>query len=221
VFGFGLVVDDEARGLCRTEFGAEIADTYGAEEAGHFASQCPECGEYHVSAEAMRVEILRADGSPAPPGEIGRVVVTSLYNYAQPLIRYEIGDLAEVGSEPSACGRGLPTLRRILGRYRNVFRFRDGTIRSPSVARFGLRDFIPLKQAQVVQLDIDRIEIRWVPDGSDRPIDLASLTAQIRSVLRQPVDVSLRRVDAIERSPSGKFEDCISLVAPDRAAGSV
>ena len=221
LFSFGLVVDEEARELCRTEFGAEIADTYGAEEAGHFASQCPECGEYHVSAEATRVEVLRTDGSPAHPGEIGRVVVTSLYNYAQPLIRYEIGDLAEVGSEPAACGRGLPTLRRILGRYRNVFRFRDGTIRSPSVVRFGLRDFIPLKQAQVVQLDVDRIEIRWVPDGSDRPIDLASLTAQIRAVLRQPVEVSLRRIETIERSPSGKFEDCISLVAPGRAEGSM
>ena len=45
------------RDLCRGCFGADIADTYGAEEVGHLAAQCPECGEYHVSAEAARVEI--------------------------------------------------------------------------------------------------------------------------------------------------------------------
>jgi phenylacetate-coenzyme A ligase PaaK-like adenylate-forming protein len=212
LFSVGTVLDQETRDLCRTTFGAEIADTYGAEEAGHIASQCPECGEYHVSEEAARVEILRSDGSPAQPGEVGRVVITPFYNYAMPLIRYELGDLAELGPKHARCGRGLTSLRRILGRYRNVFRFRDGKIASPSAVLFRLRDHLPLTQSQIVQLDLDRIEIRWVSDGTDRPIDLAALTSQVRSVLRQPIEVSVRRVDVIERSPSGKFEDCVSLV---------
>jgi phenylacetate-CoA ligase len=212
LFSFGTVVDDEARSICRKALGAEIADTYGADEVGHFASQCPQCSEYHISAEATRVEVLRADGSPAAPGEIGRVIVTSLYNYAQPMIRYEPGDLAEAGSEQARCRRGLRSLRRILGRYRNVFRFRDGTIRSPSPERFGIRDMISMQQSQVIQHDFDRIEILFVSDGRDLPIDLPALTERIRSVLGQPVTVTVRRVDAIERSPSGKYEDCISLV---------
>ena len=214
LFSFGTVVDEEARSLCREALGAEIADTYGADEVGHFASQCPHCNEYHISAEATRVEVLRADGSPAAAGEIGRVIVTSLYNYAQPMIRYEPGDLAEVGSEGARCRRGLRSLRRILGRYRNVFRFRDGTIRSPSPERFGIRDMIPMRQSQVIQHDFDRIEILFVSDGRDQPIDLPALTERIRSVLGHPVDVTVRRVESIDRSPSGKYEDCISLVPP-------
>jgi phenylacetate-CoA ligase len=213
LLSFGTVVDQETRDLCRAAFRAEIADTYGTEEAGHFASQCPQCGEYHISDETVRVEILRADGSPAGPGEIGRVVATSFYNYAMPLIRYELGDLAEAGSQQARCRRGLASLRSILGRYRNVFRFRDGRVVSPSVVRFGLRQ-LPLRQVQVIQPDVDRIEIRFVSDGTDRPIDLAALTERVRTALRQPVEVILRKVDAIERSPSGKFEDCISLVEP-------
>jgi phenylacetate-CoA ligase len=212
LFSFGTVVDEEARSLCRKALGAEIADTYGADEVGHFASQCPQCNEYHISAEATRVEVLRADGTPAAAGEIGRVIVTSLYNYAQPMIRYEPGDLAESGAEQARCRRGLRSLRRILGRYRNVFRFRDGTIRSPSPERFGLRDMIPMRQSQVIQHDFDRIEILFVSDGRDQTIDLPALTERIRSVLGQRVDVTVRRVDTIERSPSGKYEDCISLV---------
>ena len=206
------MVDQETRDICRQVFKADIADTYGAEEAGHFASQCPHCDEYHTSAETTHLEILRADGSHAAPGEIGRVIVTSLYNYAQPLIRYEPGDLAEAGSERARCRRGLPSLRRILGRYRNVFRFRDGRIVSPSAGQFRLREFLPLKQVQIVQLDHDRVEICWLGDGEEHPVDLAALTERVCTVLRQRVEVSLLKVDAIERSPSGKFEDCISLV---------
>jgi hypothetical protein len=67
-------------------------------------------------------------------------------------------------------------------------------------------------QSQVIQHDFDRIEILFVSDGRDQTIDLPALTERIRSVLGQRVDVTVRRVDTIERSPSGKYEDCISLV---------
>ena len=217
LLSFATTVDDETRERCRAAFGAEIADTYGAQEVDHIAAQCRECGEYHISAETTRVEVLRSDGSPAAPGEIGRVVATPLYNYAMPLIRYELGDMAEVGTAPPACGRGLPTLRRILGRYRNMFRYRDGKTSWPNTTGFRLGNFITLKQFQVVQTDFNHVEIRYVADenATDRPIDLAALTERVRKVLRQPVDVSVRRVVQIERSRGGKYEDCISLVASD------
>jgi phenylacetate-CoA ligase len=216
LLSFSAVLDDETRELCRTAFGAEIADTYGAEEVGHIAAQCRDCGEYHVSAEATHVELLDAKGTPAKPGELGRVVVTPLYNYAMPLIRYELGDMAEVSTTPSACGRGLPTLRRIVGRYRNLFRYQDGSTSLPAVSRFKLADFIAIKRFQVVQIDLDHVEIRYVPreEGSNQRIDYAGLTERVRSVLRQPVQVAVRRVVQIDRSSSGKYEDCISLVSP-------
>jgi len=217
LLSFATALDEETRELCRAAFKAEIADTYGTQEVDHIAAQCRNCGEYHISAETTHVEVLRSDGSQAAPGEIGRVVVTPLYNYAMPFIRYELGDMAEVGTAPPVCGRGLPTLRRILGRYRNMFRYSDGTTSWPIAIRFRLRDFIALKQFQVVQTEFNHVEIRYVPDddASDEAIDLPALTAQVRTVLRQPVDVSVRRVSQIERSRSGKYEDCISLVSPD------
>ncbi len=112
LFSTAAILDEDTRALCRSVFRAEIVDAYGAQEVGHLAAQCRDCGEYHVSAEASFVEVLRDDGSPAGPGETGRVVATPLFNYAMPLIRYELGDYAEVGSAKARCGRGLPTLRR-------------------------------------------------------------------------------------------------------------
>jgi phenylacetate-CoA ligase len=132
-----------------------------------------------------------------------------------PLIRYELGDFAEVGSADPACERKLPTLRRIMGRYRNLFRFRDGTRIWPVATLFRLPDFVMLKQFQIVQTDFDHIEIKYVPEGTPGAVDLAALTQRVRTVLKQPVDVTLRAVDSIERTATGKFEDCISLVASD------
>jgi phenylacetate-CoA ligase len=73
LFSCAAPVDAELRALCRSVFGAEIADTYGAREAGHLAAQCPSCGEYHCSSDTAVIEILREDGSPAASGETGRV----------------------------------------------------------------------------------------------------------------------------------------------------
>jgi phenylacetate-CoA ligase len=214
VFSSSTVVDSDLRALCQTVFDSDVADTYGAQETGHIAAQCSSCGEYHISAENCLVEILRDDGSPAAPGEIGRVIVTPFHSVAMPFIRYELGDLAEAGTASPSCGLGLPTLRRILGRYRNLFRFRDGSTIWPIPAQF--LKLIALKQFQVVQTDFDHIEIRYVPESTDEPINLLDLTQRIRSALRQPVDVKLLAVETIPRSQNGKYEDFISHVSPMR-----
>jgi phenylacetate-CoA ligase len=215
IFSGAAPLDMETRDLCRSVFGAEIADTYGAQETGHIAAQCPDCGEYHRSADSSIVEILHDDGSPAGPGETGRVVVTPLYGYAMPLIRYELGDFAEVGRTDPKCDRKLPTLRRIMGRHRNLFRFRDGTRIWPVATLFRLNNFVTLKQFQIVQTDFEHIEIKYVPDGIPGPVDLAALTQQVRTILNQHVDVTLSAVDKIERAATGKYEDCVSLVPSD------
>src|SRR5262249_31189179 len=99
-------------------------------------------------------------------------------SYAMPLIRYELGDYAEVGTKNPRYGRTLPTLPRILGRYRNLFRFRDGTRIWPVATRFFLHEFMSLRQFQIVQTDFDHIEIRYVPCGEAKPVDLISFDEQ-------------------------------------------
>jgi len=213
VMSFGTRVDPAIRADCRRAFGAEIADSYGSQEVGHVATQCPDCGEYHLCAEASRIEILRdADDRPAPPGESGRIVVTPLYNYAMPLIRYDIGDYAEAGAQNPKCIRGLPTIRRILGRARNRFQFADGTVQWPELADFRLRELIRYKDLQLLQQEPHRIEVRYVPDGPEAQIDTEKVVQRIREVLRQPVVVSLSTVAELGRITYGKIEDCISLV---------
>ena len=105
---------------------------YSAAEAGYLALQCPQQEHYHIQSESALVEVLDEAGNPCRPGETGTMVVTPLHNFAMPLIRYAIGDIAEVGA-PCACGRGLPVLARLLGRVRQMLVLPSGARRYGNV----------------------------------------------------------------------------------------
>ena len=117
----GESVTDQHRALFHRVWGVAAVDIYSCEEAGYLALQCPEFNHYHVQAENVILEIVDEQGKPCAPGQIGQVLITTLHNYATPLIRYEVGDMAEFG-EPCPCGRGLPVIRKIHGRKRNRLR---------------------------------------------------------------------------------------------------
>jgi phenylacetate-CoA ligase len=211
ILTYGENLTSETRQIAQETFGGRIIHSYGATETGRLAAECAICGRYHVPAEVVLVEVLRDDGMPATPGEIGRVVATPLYNFAMPLIRYEIGDLAEVG-ESDGCEWRLPTLNRVLGRTRNLFTLPDGSRVWPDTRAREMLRYVGFVQLQVVQTAVDEIEVRYVADGSERAPDDIGLQDYFRSVLHPSLRVRTKAVDQIPRSPSGKFEDYLSLV---------
>jgi phenylacetate-CoA ligase len=115
VQSLGGGLSPEVRNACRDAWGVPLVHFYRVEEVGPLALQCPEHEHFHVQSEQAMVEVLDDQGRPCGPGETGRVVATSLGNFAMPLIRYDTGDTAEVGA-PCPCGRGLPVLTRIFSR---------------------------------------------------------------------------------------------------------
>ena len=93
-------------------FQAPVFNRYGSREVGDIACECEAHSGLHVALPTQFVEILRPDGTAAGPGEIGEIVVTSLTNFAMPLIRYRIGivghgrkSLVAAGVGGRGCGR--------------------------------------------------------------------------------------------------------------------
>lgn len=207
------VLSDEIRDICREVLGTRPIDQYGARETGLIAGECPWCDHYHVNAETMLVEILDDDGRPTRPGARGRVVLTSLYNYAMPFIRYEVGDFAIAAPARVRCPIKLPALAQVLGRYRNSFTLHDRRVISPYVPVARLKEFISFSQFQIVQTDYREIEVRYVPLDPVQPADAAGLEACVRQLMDESFNVRVVAVDEIERSSSGKYEDYLSLVA--------
>jgi len=207
---FGEMVPEGVREACREAWGVSLADMYSAEEVGYMALQCPDHEHYHVQAETVLLEVVDDDGRACGPGEVGRVIVTVLHNYVAPLIRYEITDYAEVG-EPCPCGRGLPVLKRIVGRSRNMIRMPDGTRHWPSFHVDRWAAAAPVKQIRMVQHAVDRIEVIIVPGRPFTEQEEASLVEAMTVTLGHPGPYDLRYVDRIERSPGGKYEDFIGM----------
>jgi phenylacetate-CoA ligase len=209
---FGEILEPECRETCQRVFGVKVVDMYSSQEVGYIALQCPDCPHYHVQSENLLVEILDDNGNPCSPGQTGRVVVTTLHNFVMPLMRYDIGDYAELGPR-CACGRGLPVLTRILGRQRNLLVMPDGTRRWP-VFTAGERpeELPPFYQFQVVQRSRQQIEVLAVRDQPFTGDEEARVRTYMQQTLGYPFEVVLRRVDAIARSRTGKFEDFICEV---------
>lgn len=214
----GEALGDDVRTFCHKAWGVPLVDMYSTQEVGYIALQCPEDEvHYHVQAENILVEVVDEKNRPCGPGEIGRVLVTTLHNFAMPLIRYEVGDYAEVGP-PCPCGRGLPVLKRILGRVRNMLTLPSGEKRWPD---FGFRHYeaiAPIRQFQMVQKSLEDIEMRLVVDVPLNEGQEAKLAKVIQVALGHPFRITFSYHPTIQRSASGKFEDFLSEVqATDNA----
>lgn len=105
-------------------FNAPIINRYSCEELGWLAISCPH-QQLHVCSPNVLLEIVDDNNLPSPPGQPGRVLVTALQSFAMPLIRYELGDLAEWGDECS-CGRPMPVIKTVWGRERHLIKRPDG-----------------------------------------------------------------------------------------------
>jgi phenylacetate-CoA ligase len=207
----GETVDPDLRDACRTGLGAELFDTYSAEELGVIALQCPNSRRYHSMDDAMIVEILDDSDRPVRVGEMGRVVVTPLFNYATPLLRYDIGDLAERGAACS-CGRALGVINRIVGRIRNIFRTRDGRTFWPS---FGAKLFsrhIRVIQHQFRQLSFDELEVLLVTQEPVPPETEELVRQTMLRRMPEPLHIRFRYADAIPREPGGKYQEFVCLI---------
>lgn len=205
----GETLRESLRERCRRILGVGIADLYSTQEVGVIAIECPQGGGYHVMAEGLVFELLRDDDQPCAAGETGRVVVTDLHNFATPLIRYDLGDLAEADG-PCICGRGLPKIRRILGRQRNLLQLPDGRRFWPLLGAFGYRDIAPVRQYQIIQRSLERITLRL---AVERPLSAAEELALAEKLIgflghRFVVDFDYCAPN-IPRGPGGKFEDFV------------
>jgi phenylacetate-CoA ligase len=208
----GEVVDGELRTLAQERMGASIHDLYSSEEAGCIAIQCPDAANYHVQAEGIIAEVLDKAGKPCEPGEVGRVAVTPLMNFATPLIRYEMGDYAEAAA-PCSCGRGLPTLKRIVGRRRNILVTPDGRHYWPTLHARHLQKVVRIKAHQFRQVAVDVIEVWLAVDDPVTAEEEEKLRAVVTDALPARFDIRFHYVKEFPRSPSGKHEEFISTVS--------
>lgn len=207
VMTVGELVRESHREAVRSQFRCDILDMYSTTELGAVACQCAH-GKLHVSADAFHLEILRSDGTVAELGEDGRIVVTSLMNWATPLIRYDTGDIGRIGA-PCRCGVKLPVLELSVGRDRNLFRFADGSEVLGFVGLEKFRAFFPAIQWQVAQVRPDKLEIRYYSRQPEGAHDRSRVEAEISDYFGRQLTIDFVRLEKMPHGRTGKLPEAI------------
>lgn len=207
----GGMLEAVHRDAMRDIFGARTVELYSSKEAGHIAHGCPAGEGLHVNAESVLFEIVDEHGAPVPPGVSGRVVITPFFNSAQPLIRYDQGDLAS-WQAPCGCGRPLPRISNVIGRSTTLFYHPDGRVCSAFLSAY--RPLLDCSAWQVAQTGPTRFEVRYVPLRPDMRGDEAALAERMRAFYFDDAEIGFVMVDAIAPGPGGKPREYVNEWLP-------
>jgi len=219
IFTEGESLPRHYRYLIRRAFGLEINDTYGSVEFDRLAFECNEHSGLHTITDCAVLEFID-DGEQVSPGEPGETIVTGLYNYTMPLIRYNLGDVGVPSDERCACGRSWPLIKSIEGRSIDYIVLPDGTKTTTS----GLYECIfheikkhpfCFSQFQIVQEKIRKILMKFVKGKEFDPKVISRIKQNIEEYflrLGYEVTIDVRIVDDIPMERTGKRRSIISLV---------
>lgn len=219
VFSQSMPVTPQSREATRRLFGTELFDTYGSIEFSRLAFECPAHEGMHVLTDWTVVEFL-SDGRPAAPGEPGEVVVTGLYNCAQPLIRYELGDVAAPSARVCSCGRAWPLIDTLEGRLIDHLLMPSGRTVTPGAIYNGVhseleKNLLCLADCQVVQTAADRIVVNYIRGKKFDPEVIRRMIVNLErgfAEIGETVFFEPREVEELERGRGGKVQMVISRI---------
>jgi len=210
---------DSMRAKIEQVFGAPVFNRYGSREVGDIACECERHKGLHVSSPTHIVEIVRDNGEPAAPGEIGEIVVTLLTNHAMPLIRYRIGDMGSWAEGPCDCGRNYPLIKELTGRVTDTFVTGKGTQVHGEYFTHLFYFQTWVKKFQVIQEYHDQVRVLLVPvdpyplHKAKYDSSLEDIRNKIKLVMGDECRVFFEMKEEIMTSPSGKYRYTISNVA--------
>jgi phenylacetate-CoA ligase len=203
VFTTGEKLFLDQREIIAEAFNCPIYDCYGSSEVRNIATECSH-GRMHINTDYV---VLETAASSGPPGEPEPIVLTSLWNYVMPFIRYRNEDYGGLLSDTCNCGNNFPLMRLDVGRVSDNFIMPDGRVvhgqffthtmyRSEGIANFQFHQTAP-----------DAITLWLVPghgtaEARERVIQAA--VEQIKTLSSLPIKVEVHEVDAIPVSPTGK-----------------
>lgn len=200
------VLSKDTREKLKKIFECNVVSFYSNQENGSLAQECSKNQEFHVNTASYIVELLKLDRDiPCENGEMGRIVVTDLYNKAMPLIRYDTGDMA-IRKDNAECDWKGQVIANISGRMVDMIYATDGTPLSPHTWSVYMWKYSQLKQYQFIQNGKKEYVIKV--NGAEMYTDEDIIT-HLKSILGDDAQIEVQRVDEIPVLSSGKFKKTV------------
>ena len=166
----------------------KLYSTYASTEMQTAFTECGEGKGGHNQPELVIVELLDENNQPVEPYTAGEVTITTLGVEGMPLLRYKTGDICMYFDEPCACGRTSLRLSPILGRKKQMIKFKGTTLYPPALfdllnEREEILDYVV--EVSSNEIDLDQVTLYVVPADNSEECD-----HRIRSYLQARLRVS-------------------------------
>ncbi len=208
----------EMRNTIKQAFGREPVNFYAGSESLTMAAQCERHENLHLFTDWHIFEAVDEDLRPVAAGTPGNLLLTNLYNYTQPLIRYQMHDEVVIDEHPCGCRLPFPTIRNLAGRQEEFLWFDTAE---------GKRDYLHpivlvelfvagLKKFQVIQTQRNEMLMKVIING-DKETVLAAIRQRMHEIfcgkkLDTTVKLNLEVVRDIPNDPkTGKYKLIIPL----------
>jgi phenylacetate-CoA ligase len=222
IFGSGELVDKSSIEYIEKAFGAPYYDQFGCTEIDRSAWQCKERNGYHLDIDSVVTQFVDKDGEEAGLEEEGEIVYTSLFNYAFPIIRYNVEDIGMRTDDECGCGISLPMMKVVQGRSNSCLVFPDDKVITPM-------RFIELLGAFKLDREIDQYQViqetktsmKILVKKTSAEVDEEEVAKTLKSNIVNglpevtgidKMGIEVDFVDDIPRSPRGKLNVVTSHV---------
>ncbi len=213
VFVTAEVLYPHQREFIESTFGCPVFNHYGCGDGGANANECEEHTGHHISSDRAIMEFVDQENKEewVSPEERGEIILTDLFNYAMPFIRYSPADIGVLSAEKCPCGRCLPLLKDIEGRTTDIIEFSNGISLSGPAFTLVFKDF-NLDHYQLIQKTRDKLLIRLVKDENYSEAESKRILEIMRYHCGEGVELKLEFVEGISTTKNSKFKFIISEI---------
>lgn len=206
-------LEDDVRASVKRVLKCDIASQYANEECGIMAQERvptqPSDNKMYFNWASYFFEFLKLDSDePAEYGEIARIVLTDLHNYAFPLIRYDTGDTCVI-LPPDEFSNGYPVMGKLYGRRFDLTYTTDGTPIYPLAYGRILKNYPCIGQWQFVQSSDTHYQLRLSLRENDEK-QLKDIKCNIQEILGEDAQIEIKIVDDIPVLASGKRKPVVN-----------
>lgn len=159
-------------------------------------------GELKPDDEFCYTEFIKIENS----NNLYRIVGTNFSNHVFPLLRYDTGDIVSISYSDDE----KITIESIEGRSEDYLTLPDGGRLGPF--NLIMKEFTNVFEAQLVQVNKDKILLRVVKGTKYSEHDEKKINAEINRRLTCKVDFNIEYINSIPKTANGKLRGVISEI---------
>jgi phenylacetate-CoA ligase len=185
----------------KEKWNIELYSTYASTEMSAAFTECREGKGGHHHPELLIIELLDEQNKQVIHGEPGELTITTLGVEAMPLLRFKTGDVCMIYNEPCSCGRTSVRLSPIIGRKKQMIKFKGTTLYPPALYDV-LNNIEEIKNyvVQVFSSDLETDEILIIA-GCDQPSEYLEkeIKDHFRAKLRVAPAIEFRNINEVNQ----------------------